>query len=103
MNKNSTGFRLIVVKYLLLVAVTFVVMQITTNISALSAGNRLETRCGWFANPTPANAWLLDRHGQWTIGLQGGYQAEGNWPNYHLAAMGENKSQLWLRVRVHES
>lgn len=82
MNKTSTGFRSIVVKYLLLVVVTFIVVQIATSIPALSASNRLETRCGWFVNPTPANAWLLDRHGQWIIGSQGGYQAKGDWTNF---------------------
>lgn len=39
-----------------------------------------ETRCGWFVNPTPANAWLIDRDGEWTVALQGGHQAEGDWP-----------------------
>lgn len=39
-----------------------------------------ETRCGWFYNPTPANIWLNDRDGEWTIGVQGGYQVEGDWP-----------------------
>lgn len=41
-----------------------------------------ETRCGWFTNPTPANAWLYDRAGEWTIGTQGGHQAEGDWPTF---------------------
>lgn len=38
-----------------------------------------ETRCGWFSNPTPANIWFYDRDGEWTIGVQGGYQVEGDW------------------------
>lgn len=37
-------------------------------------------RCGWFENPTPGNAWLTDRDGEWLVGLQGGHQAEGDWP-----------------------
>jgi hypothetical protein len=41
-----------------------------------------ETRCGWFSNPTPANASLYDRDGEWIIGVQGGYQAEGDWPDF---------------------
>lgn len=45
-----------------------------------SAVSEFETRCGWFYNPTPANAWLIDRDGEWTIAVQGGYQAEGDWP-----------------------
>ena len=36
-----------------------------------------ERRCGWLQNPTPANYWLIDRDGEWTIMVQGGYQAEG--------------------------
>ena len=36
-----------------------------------------ETRCGWLSNPTPANWWLDDADGSWTIGAQGGFQAVG--------------------------
>lgn len=36
-----------------------------------------ERRCGWLQNPTPANYWLIDRDGEWTISAQGGYQAPG--------------------------
>ncbi|MDB9514166.1 DUF4087 domain-containing protein [Kamptonema animale CS-326] len=36
-----------------------------------------ETRCGWLANPTPANWYLKDGDGTWVISMQGGYQAEG--------------------------
>jgi len=36
-----------------------------------------ETRCGWLQNPTPANWYLTDKDGTWTIGMQGGYQAKG--------------------------
>lgn len=39
-------------------------------------------RCGWFDNPTPGNVWLTDRQGQWLIGEQGGYQADGDWPDF---------------------
>src|SRR5690348_8019506 len=41
-----------------------------------------QNRCGWFYNPTPGNAWLFDRDGEWTIGVQGGPQADGDWPNF---------------------
>lgn len=37
-------------------------------------------RCGWFDNPTPANASLHDKDGEWTIAVQGGHQAKGDWP-----------------------
>lgn len=40
------------------------------------------SRCGWFVNPTPGNAWLIDAAGEWTIGVQGGFQAAGNWPDF---------------------
>jgi hypothetical protein len=39
-------------------------------------------RCGWFDNPTPGNATLVDRDGEWTVGQQGGHQAEGPWPRF---------------------
>lgn len=35
-----------------------------------------ETRCGWWDNPTPANTWLTDADGEWTVGTQGADQAE---------------------------
>jgi hypothetical protein len=49
-----------------------------------------ETRCGWFSNPTPANAWLQDRYGEWIIGVQGGHRAEGDWPTF--------KARQWVRT-----
>ncbi len=42
--------------------------------------NLVETRCGWFFNPTPANIWFSDREAEWVIGVQGGYQVDGDWP-----------------------
>ncbi len=43
-----------------------------------------ERRCGWFENPTPANAWLTDRDGQWIISTQGveGPEDSGEWPSF---------------------
>lgn len=40
---------------------------------------KFETRCGWFDNPTPSNISLFDRDGEWTIGVQGGYQVKTEW------------------------
>jgi hypothetical protein len=51
-------------------------------ISGTARATGFETRCGWFTNPTPANAWLYDRDGEWTIATQGGHQAEGDWPTF---------------------
>jgi hypothetical protein len=44
---------------------------------SVPAAPRPAPRCGWIANPTPANWWLTDRSGEWLIGVQGGYQAPG--------------------------
>jgi len=43
---------------------------------------KTQTRCGWFDNPTPGNASLFDRDGEWVIGSQGGHQADGDWPEF---------------------
>ena len=52
-----------------------------------------ELLCGWFDNPTPANAWLIDRQGEWLIGVQGGHQASGDWPRF--------RSSRWVRRNGH--
>lgn len=49
-----------------------------------------EIRCGWFSNPTPANAWLTDGTGEWIIATQGGRQADGDWPTF--------KSSQWVKT-----
>jgi hypothetical protein len=51
-----------------------------------------EKRCGWLHNPTPANWWLDDRHGQWIIGVQGGYQAPG------MDKMPDMTTRGWIRT-----
>jgi len=43
---------------------------------------RAQTRCGWFHNPSPNNVSLLDRDGEWTIAMQGQYEARGDWPAF---------------------
>ena len=48
-----------------------------TSISGPAAGQGKEKRCGWIANPTPANWTLQDRDGEWLLGAQGSYQAPG--------------------------
>lgn len=45
--------------------------------TAIAGSSRPESRCGWLHNPTPANWWLVDRDGEWSIASQGGYQAPG--------------------------
>ena len=65
-----------------------------SKLRAESAAPQFDTRCGWFSNPTPANIWLYDRDGEWTIGVQGGYQVEGDWdwPDF--------KPGQWLKTNV---
>lgn len=41
---------------------------------------KIENRCGWYSNPTPGNHWIEDKDGEWIIGVQGGQQAEGDYP-----------------------
>lgn len=43
-------------------------------------GRAASLRCGWLDNPSPGNASLFDRDGEWTIAVQGGHQASGDWP-----------------------
>lgn len=50
--------------------------------SAQAIPELAKVRCGWFENPTPANAWLTDRDGDWIIPVQGGHQANGDWPAF---------------------
>ena len=45
-----------------------------------NSGSKPELRCGWYMNPTPGNHWLQDKDAEWTLGVQGGFQAEGDYP-----------------------
>jgi hypothetical protein len=49
------------------------------DVSKISEPTRL---CGWWDNPTPGNVWLNDSSGQWTIALQGMYEANGAGPEF---------------------
>jgi hypothetical protein len=64
------------------------------NSTKKDGGDEIENRCGWFENPTPANMSLIDKDGEWLIGAQGGYQAEGtdNIPDF-----GDD----WVETNVH--
>ncbi len=46
-------------------------------IAVTTPAHASEKRCGWLANDSPANWSLTDAVGEWTIGAQGGFQAEG--------------------------
>ena len=62
---------------------------------AAAAPGGTERRCGWLVNPTPANWWLTDRHGEWLIGAQGGYQAPG------MDKMPDMTTRGWVRTNGH--
>jgi hypothetical protein len=70
-----------------LVVFIAILFSLNTHSIAANGNDKLETRCGWFWNPSPANMWLIDRDGEWTIGTMGGHQAEGewNWPSFKEA------------------
>ena len=55
----------------------FLCLSILMAMTGTAAAAKPEQRCGWIANPTPANWWLNDRDGEWIISEQGGYQAPG--------------------------
>ena len=73
----------------LLLAISFANAQPRTP----PALEKSEMRCGWFSNPTPGNASLYDRDGEWIIGVQGGYQADGDWPDF--------SAKQWIETNVH--
>lgn len=54
-----------------------IIIALCSGLSIVLPAKAAETRCGWLRNPTPANWWLQDRDANWTISLQGGYQARG--------------------------
>ena len=49
-----------------------------------------ELRCGWFENSSPNNASFTDKDGEWTVSIQGGYEAKGNWPTF--------KKTEWVKI-----
>jgi hypothetical protein len=83
------------VKFAAILTLLLSSLLVTTAGSANISTNdeKIETRCGWFSNPTPANAWLNDRHGEWLISVQGGHQAEGDWPSF--------KAKDWIETNGH--
>ena len=56
--------------------------NINTHANTHANVGALENRGGGFHNPTPGNATLTDRDGEWEISSQGGFSAEGDWPEF---------------------
>jgi Protein of unknown function (DUF4087) len=69
---------------------TLFISSLVSSASAQEQAKQVQTRCGWFSNPTPGNAWLQDKDAQWIIGTQGGHQAEGSWPDF--------KPSQWIKT-----
>ena len=63
--------------------------------TAVAAAAKGERRCGWLVNPTPANWWLTDRHGQWILGTQGADQAPG------MDEMPDMSTAGWVETNGH--
>lgn len=91
MNKTFIKPGLMIVTCLLLASAVLVSGR--ANSPHMPAVEQFETRCGWFSNPTPANASLHDRDDEWIISVQGGYQAEGDWPSF--------KPGQWVETNGH--
>lgn len=83
------------IAFLRRVALFLVVSVWFANFFAITARpqQRPDLRCGWFVNPTPSNAWLIDRDREWIIAVQGGYQADGDWPDF--------KPSQWIETNGH--
>ncbi len=75
-----TTLRLLFVSFLLFAAASLTARPEAAGAPEPAAA--AETRCGWFDNPTPANASLHDREAEWIVGVQGGHQAAGDWPEF---------------------
>lgn len=79
MLRTLTRFKILIISSLLFV---FTIASGHSEASHAPGAMLSETRCGWFSNPTPANASLYDREAEWIIGVQGGHQADGDWPEF---------------------
>lgn len=44
---------------------------------ANAAAGQAENRCGWLANPTPGNWWLVDKDATWVLASQGNAKGAG--------------------------
>lgn len=76
-----------------LVAAALLMSAHATTTAAPKPVAKTALRCGWFDNPTPQNASLTDRDGEWTISVQGGHATSGNWPP-------KFKPSQWVRTNA---
>jgi Protein of unknown function (DUF4087) len=74
-------------------ASSMLILLLTLSGAARADGTPVDTvrtRCGWFDNPSPGNATLADRDGEWTVAMQGEPSATGRWPTF--------KRSQWVRT-----
>ncbi|HWS86759.1 MAG TPA: DUF4087 domain-containing protein [Pyrinomonadaceae bacterium] len=90
---RSFTLRLLFVGFLVFAAAALTARPRAAGAHGAFAAGAAETRCGWFSNPTPANASLHDREAEWIIGVQGGHQADGDWPEFG--------PKQWVETNVH--
>ena len=65
-------------------------------LAAAAPAQAAERRCGWLSNPTPANWSLIDRPGEWLMGVQGGYQM----PDKSWDKISEVPDSRWVKTNV---
>lgn len=49
----------------------------STAANTKAAAGQVENRCGWLANPTPGNWWLVDKDATWVLASQGNAEGAG--------------------------
>ena len=77
----------------LLAAISLSVGVNAATTAAAKSDAKTALRCGGFDNPTPQNASLTDRDGEWIISVQGGHASSGEWPP-------KFKPSQWVRTNA---
>jgi len=71
------------------------ILALTLTLALVPALASAETRCGWFTNPTPANVFLDDAHGGWTLSAQG----RGGVPGFDEAWAEAGSPEEWVMMQ----
>lgn len=69
-------------RWIVAVLIAWPLLSLAGGEAVTSNGRVRKLRCGWFENPSPGNASLLDRDGEWVIAMQGEHAAKGKWPEF---------------------
>jgi hypothetical protein len=80
-NLMNCGFSTILARFSTLLTKRLIVISLLSLLGLVlftaTPSHAMERRCGWIANPTPGNWFLLDSAGSWMMSAQGGRQARG--------------------------